>query len=178
MRQWISVLFVILLMGQSMSAQPAHTWNDVEKLESGTLLAVLLWDGNRFRGRIQSASDVRIILVTQSGPDPLSAKPHIIERDEIWRVVQIRETHGVPGPQKCLVLGADAGLVAGSVMGGVRSGNALGALAGGALGLLGGSLAGGLACGTYAIVKSTPQVLHPRDLIYQDDRRPGLSVAH
>lgn len=62
-------------------------------------------------------------------------------------------------------------------MGGVRSGNALGALGGGALGLIGGSLAGGLACGTYAIVKSTPQVLHPCDLIYQDDRRTGLGSS-
>ena len=78
----------------------------------------------------------------------------------------------------CLVLGADAGLVLGSVMRGVRSGNALGALGGGALGLIGGSLAGGLACGTCAIVKSTPQVLHPRDLIYQDDRRTGGWAAH
>jgi len=70
------------------------------------------------------------------------------------------------------------GHVLGSVMGGVRSGNPLSALGGGALGLIGGSLAGGLACGTCAIVKSTPQVLHPRDLIYQDDRRTGGWAAH
>lgn len=159
-KRTLAILFVVLILLPSLAAQTKssqkkagqkHPWANVEKLKKGTLVRIDLQDGSRAEGRISSADESEVELVSCRMPNALFTPVCTIDRSLISRVA--RGPIKLPDPRQWEVAGALIGTVAMAIDGAAVTHSALGTIFYSGTGAVAGMLTGLFAAAYISLAK-------------------------
>jgi len=179
MRRAFAILLIGLLFIPNLPARTAHGWNNVKKLRHGARVMILLWNGDRLSGRIDSVGDAGLRLATPDHVNPQASWIRTVDRASIRRIVRVPNARNLPDPGKSVEIGAIAGGAAGVVtvaISDAKHGNQGRWLVGGLLGAVGGAMAGLVTAGIIGIAETAPALVHHGTLVYQDSSSGPLAV--
>ena len=166
----LAVLLAVMLFSPQLPARANHDWTNVEKLNPGTEIQVLLWSGVKLKGRIYDITDVGFRLASYPPLQLGGSWLRQIDRAAIKKIVSNREPN-LPDPGKWMVLGAVAGGAIGATAGGIqdiRRGENYNWFLGG----LGGAGIGLFATVPVLLVVGVHRVIHHSKVVYEDKRTP------
>lgn len=169
-RRTLAALLVVLLFSPQLPARTNHDWSNVEKLNSGTEIQVLLWSGVKLKGRVYDITDAGFHLAWYPPPQPGESWLRQIDRTTIRKIVCDHELN-LPDPGKWLTVGAVAGGVIGATAGGIhdiRHGENNNWFLGG----LGGVGMGFFATVPVLLVVGVHRGIHHNKVVYEDKRTP------
>jgi hypothetical protein len=173
-RRTLVVLLAVLLFSPQLPARTNHDWANVEKLNPGTEIRVLLWSGVTLNGRVYDITDAGFHLAWYPPPQPGESWLRQIDRTAIRKIASEREPN-LPDPGKWMAVGAVAGGLVGVATGGI---NRNGQSYNGFTGALGGAGMGALVALPVAAVVGLHRSIHHRKVVYEDQHAPPANKPH
>jgi hypothetical protein len=111
------VLSAAMLLCPSLHARDIHKWESVQKLKRGTPVLIVLSNGARICGRIDSATNSGIEIAVPDRRNPRAASIRTIDRRSVLRVVRKAKPVYLPNAKHWMIAGAAVGGTAGVIAG-------------------------------------------------------------
>lgn len=116
MRRSLATLLVVLLLAPELPAHSNNDWANVKKLKPGTVIEVLLWNGDNLRGELDTVTDAKLQIATA---DPSAAQANWLrdlDRKSVRRIVRTRQPH-LPDSRRWMIAGTVGGAAIGTSVG-------------------------------------------------------------
>ena len=185
MRRTLTILFALLFIAPGLSARSKSDWANVEKLKPGTLVQVLLWNGEKLRGRLDGADDAGLWLTKMDRRNIRGGPRANVDRASVRKVVRFRQP-SLPDVGKWMFAGTLAGgvigVVSGAIYDGIHHSNELHWLTGGLGGAGAGFFASCLVLTGVLMTEMVVEMIHPRTLVYEaqhtSSTQPNRAARH